>query len=299
MITIVNSKNVVITTLNSYVPIIIWAICLLIGVALYVLMGFGIRKIGINRGLKYTKFAFVPVMRWLLVGEISGSVRVFRRVTNSIGIILAFVATAFFVMSFIIDIVNNVPIIYYAISGQDVVIRYKVVSSVYEYGYGYYIAYVGESTVYELLFTPAFLNFTSLLQYGVNILLLAYVFFFGTISFGVFRKYVPSKAFWFSLLSMLPILLFLRADIYGFTLSSLVILLNVFGIIVFCIRNKPVIDYKQYLANRYGFYGQRRYGADSNPYSNNSDSANNGSYQSDPFDSSDKQDDSDPFDDFK
>ena len=81
------------------------------------------------------------------------------------------------------------------------------------------------------------------------------------------------------------------------TMGSFVYLFSIFGIITFCIKNKPEIDYQQFLASRYGFYGQRKYSADTNPFTNCQNENDDKVFEED-FEDKKSKDNSEPFDDF-
>jgi hypothetical protein len=80
-------------------------------------------------------------------------------------------------------------------------------------------------------------------------------------------------------------------------MGSFVYLFSIFGIITFCIKNKPEIDYQQFLASRYGFYGQRKYSADTNPFTN-CQTENDDKVFEEKFEDIKSKDNSEPFDDF-
>lgn len=74
-----------------------------------------------------------------------------------------------------------------------------------------------------------------LLSYVVS---LAYIFFEVNIIFATFRIYFPEKALLFSLLS---------------------IFLEIFGVLLFAVRNREEVSYEEYVRRRYASYNSSRY----------------------------------------
>ncbi len=285
MVSIIKGDGTALIELSSGGLIAIVAVSWLIAIALYVLMGFGIRKMGLNRNLKYTKFAFVPVVRWMLVGELVGDKKIFGLKYERFGLIVGIIGALAFLTALGVECGQNLPLIINASNGKHVVICY-VEDSMYE---GYFKVMSGDYHVYSQ-FGIDLINGFKITALVLNVI---FVIAFINLIVGLFRCYSPRYLLLFTIICGLFAFNAISSNVCGFYIAGVSYLANIFGIFVFCLRNKPMVDYKQYVINMFGG-PQNRYGADGNPF-------NNSKPVDDPFEEkTDKADktDGDPFDDF-
>lgn len=229
------------TTLVIYAwqAIALFCISAAVFVALYLLMGFGLRRMAINGGVKLPWLAFVPLARYYLAGRIAGASRLFGKKMKNAGFWLAIVATVYFVLDALLRYFNYYPIAAMFFRG-DIVVFERL-----EIGWGYTADFVYNDGVKIFMQVGSYLNLVASLLY---------YFFFILVFMQIFKKFNPRNYFTFSLLTFFGML-------FGFSVAS---------IIVFTQRNKKAVNYNDYLKEQYmrmqGMYAPPRENPPDNPF---------------------------------
>ena len=273
MIEILSQSGKILFSFSGTGIIITTAILWLIGIGLFVLTGFGLRKMAVNRDVGKSYFAFIPALRWVLITKIAGEIKMFQKKANGwLGITMAVLSLVYFVTMLIVELAFNMPLILHANQGSVVLIQ-----EIKEGAYTYFQVMSKDYAIYTDLAKQIITG----LQYAVIVLTIIYLIGLMLIASALFKSYAPMQSLLFTILSVIPILLFANSDICGFYVGAFGYTISVFGIIIFALRNKPVVDYKKYIINRYGAPRQQRYGKeDIDPFS---DDGSKNAENDDPF----------------
>lgn len=306
MIKILTGSNLD-TELTFGMVLTVAIIAVLIAVALYLLRSFGLYVLAKRKNYKFKFVAFIPIA-WMFVAiRLVGEVRLFGKSFKS----LALVLTLVFAVSELINLAYNF-IIYYPLFGNYIagliesgsgvvndrtiyfILNVENVTGIKEYIFASGVG-VGGGFIYPYLNINAAITALNAMSYVGMFFDLASIFLTVTVFLNIFKKYWPQKMVFATILS---------------------VLIGLFPIFVFVIRNKAEIDYQEYLRKRnayyrnpYGAYGPGPYGQNpygqnpygQNPYQNRTDNPFgefNDARKVDPFDefSGDKKEE--PFEDF-
>lgn len=211
----------------------VWAI-------LELLLGFGLYAMAKKRNFEKRYMAFIPFVNMLYAGRLAGETRLFGQRMKHAGVfVMAAQIIAVLVGGFTIfaEVTLNANYLLKAVSSAD--------------GRTLSLVYVTESGgAPSSRFAMFLIGYVNVASYVLSIVELVYsVFLFITAS-ALFRTYAPASYTWLAFLS-----LFIPAA---------------FPIIVFVLRNKPPVDYAEYIRKKREAY-YRRFGApggnDDSPFS--------------------------------
>ena len=248
MLTIFTGSTVEPIELGFFGIIFLTVAVLSVYVALYVFRTIGLYKLAKRKNLKGKFWAFIP-FAWIYVAILLvGETKMFGKNLKN----LAWIFTLVVVISGLIDLAYQF-IIYYPIVGnillnEDVMIRVAVGGDAVQ-GWDLY-NYPTMVPIYWQNYGDPYLFISHKIDMALNVLSrLATIFIAVTVFINLFKKYWPQKMALATILS---------------------VLVGLFPIFVFVIRNKKEINYQEYLRSRfqsqrnpYGAYGQ------GNPYSQN------------------------------
>ena len=235
--------NGTVFTVKLWVAVMILCLLVAIYVALYLLMGFGLKKMAIATNTKNSWLAFVPFARYFLVGKVVGQVKMFGKKMKNAGFWLMLVFSVRFALSLTAFILNYLPLTIAYFTDVQIFIKPS--------DYGLAMSF-GEGFSYE--YTPAVYAFLNV-QYVLGLLLdVAYLFFFFFTFMMLFRKFNPRSHFMFTIIAFI-------GEIFGISLVSLV---------VFTQRNRKPVNYNDFLKEQYmrmqGMYAPPRPNPPDNPF---------------------------------
>lgn len=207
-------KNGVVITFYGWQLILVAALSAAFTLTVYFLMGFGLRRMALNRNLKYPWMGFIPFARIYYIGVIAGESRFFGRKVKNAGLIAMIITAALFVVEGFYRVVSYYPILVMFSRGEAITLTVTESGNLavpwqwndavnVMYNIAYYLKY-----------------FLDLALLFVNIMLYM----------DLFKKYSPARYFLFALLT---------------------VLLPIGGIFVFALRNKPAINFSDYIKERY------------------------------------------------
>lgn len=272
----------------NVVPIksgLIWTalgISLAVILVLYALRSVGLFVLAKKQGIKKYGLAFVPVI-WIYVAcKLVGKARFFNKPIERLALIFCIIFAVSELLTFAYNFIVYFPLFEYAlIHGGNVFIGAgEQAGEMLKYmeldiGTGLYVASAIKPFGMSIATTNKILD---VIFYLSRIFDLASIIITVTVYINLFRKFWPQHYMLASLLS---------------------IFLGLFPIFVFVIRNKPAINYSDYMRSRYEAYRSRYSNPYNNPYNND---ANNGGYGSPsepkPFEDFDKKKE-EPFKDFE
>lgn len=207
-------KNGVVITFYGWQLILVAALSAAFTLTVYFLMGFGLRRMALNRNLKYPWMGFYPVCADLLYRRNRGGIPLLRQEGKKRRLIAMIITAALFVVEGFYRVVSYYPILVMFSRGEAITLtvtesgnlavpwQWNDVVNVM-YNIAYYLKY-----------------FLDLALLFVNIMLYM----------DLFKKYSPARYFLFALLT---------------------VLLPIGGIFVFALRNKPAINFSDYIKERY------------------------------------------------
>lgn len=295
------------TELSFGVVLTIAIIAFLIAVAFYVLRSIGLYVLAKRKGFRFKFLAFIPIV-WIYVAlRLIGEVNFFGKPIKSLAVLFTIV----FAVSELINLAYSF-LVYYPLVGNYIAGLIESASGVVSDRTIYFIANgngiegikeyiflygvgVGSNFEYPYLNINAVVYALNAMTYVGLIFDFASIFITVTVFLNIFRKYWPQKMMLATILS---------------------VLLGLFPVFVFVVRNKKEIDYQEYLRkkhayyrNPYGAYGPGPYGQNpngqnpygQNPYQNRTDNPFgefNDARKVDPFDEFSYDKKEEPFEDF-
>ena len=152
----------------------------LITILFFVLKAIAIRTMAKNRGLDKLYLAWIPFFNYILLGKVIGTVFLFRKKVNNVGLLV----TIFSLISFVVQTLLNL---------------------------GYYVSNLGEILGFNILdYGSTFVTnwmlqkgvFYTVIYYLYDILALFEIVISVSLIFFVFRKYAPERAFIYSIVSV-------------------------------------------------------------------------------------------------
>lgn len=198
--------------IESYLPIelerniiiLSYIISSIITIGLFLLKAVAIRTLAKNQGLDKLYLAWIPFFNYILLGEVIGVCFLFRKKVNNVGLLVA-IAT---LVSFILRTFLNLG--YYAYElGQ-------LFSFTIEYDSAFVASWMAQTGVFYKTITVIYDIWAI-----IEIVVMASLIFF------IFRKYVPERAFIYSIISIF----------FEF----------MFGPLLFVIRNKKSSNFDEFL----------------------------------------------------
>ena len=152
----------------------------LITIGAFVLKAIAIRIMAKNRGLDKLYLAWIPFFNYILLGKVIGTVFLFRKKVNNVGVLV----TIFALICFVVQTLLNL---------------------------GYYVYNLGEFFGFEILdYGSVFVEnwmyqkgvFYTIIYYFYDVLSLIEIVIKVSLIFFVFRKYAPERAFIYSIVSI-------------------------------------------------------------------------------------------------
>ncbi len=252
-------------------------ITLAIVFGLYALRSVGLYTLAKKQGINNSGLSFVPVVWMYIACKLVGKVRFFNKPIEKIALIFCIVFAVSEVLTFVYNFIIYFPLFEYAVihGGKTVIGTASQASGMLKYmsvdeTTGIYVAEqilpfgMSISTANKIL---------DAIYYISGIFDIASIIISVTVYINLFRKFWPQHYMLASLLS---------------------IFLGLFPIFVFVIRNKPAINYADYMRSRY-----QRYNPYGNPYNNPyGNGGYNGANSQTPFEDFEKKKE-EPFKDFE
>ncbi len=202
--------------LENYLPIELernvliasYIISSIITIGFFILKAIAIRTLAKNKGLDKLYLAYIPFFNYILLGKVIGMCFLFRKKVNNIGVLVTISTLVCFIVRTLLNL-------------------------------GYYvdnlIDLLGFTGIeYDSVFVSNWMarqgTFYVVIWYLYDILSIIEIILTASIIFFIFRKYVPERAFIYSLVSIF----------FDF----------MFGPLLFVIRNKKVSSYDEFLRMR-------------------------------------------------
>ncbi len=287
MIYIVDSRGVQVA-LETWMIALFIGLIVLFAVGLYLLRSFGVYKLAKAQKMTYAYMAFIPGMWMYPACKLCAEARFFRTTIGRVALVFAIIFSASVLLSLAYNLVYYIPLVgYYLGGGEKILIADSVelTGEVIRYADNIYLG---------TDFVDPYVSLVA--QRGIDSLYWIYIIVDAIASVcaifmycALFRKYWPEY----------------------FLVSVLCSVIGLFPIFVFIIRNKPVVDWNEYVKRRSGRYGnpyggQNPYGQNpygQNPYGNNqwqNQQQSRPKPNDDPFaDFDQKKNNDDPFSDFE
>ena len=253
------------TAETGIVPVkmgIIWAglgISLAVILALYALRSVGLFVLAKKQGIKNYGLAFVPFVWIYIACKLVGKARFFNKPIENLALIFTIVFAVSEFLTFAYNFIIYFPLFEYVVfHGGKVVIGSAVqASEMLKYislsdGTGIFTA---KQILPFGLSIPTVRVVLDVIYYLSGIFDIASIFITVTVYINLFRKFWPQHYMLASLLS---------------------IFLGLFPIFVFVIRNKPAVNWADYMRSRYGAYGNPYGNQYNNPYNNGGYNGANG-----------------------
>ena len=235
--------NGAVFTVKLWVAILLLCLSVAIYIALYLLMGFGLRKMAIATKTEHTWLAFVPFARYYFAGKIVGQVKLFGKKMKNAGFWLMIVFAIKFALDVTAFLLNYLPLAIAYFSDVQIIIQPSDYGLAMSFGEGF--SYEYSPAVY------AFLNVQYILGTLLNV---AYLFFFFFTFMMLFRKFNPRSHFMFTIIAFI-------GEIFGISLAS---------IVVFTQRNRKPVNYNDFVKEQYmrmqGMYAPPRPNPPDNPF---------------------------------
>jgi len=218
---IISYANGIDITLYSWQLIVIASVAVAFALTVYLLMGFGLYRMAVLRGIDSPWLGFFPFVRLYLLGVIAGESRFFGWKVKNAGTIAMSLSMATFLLGSFCKMIQYLPILMILREGGTVVFEASARGAL------------------ELVFSEEFSNFqwssTMLVIYQVcnyldYFLDIALIFVNVMLYMDLFKKYAPAHYLLYSLLA---------------------VLLPIGDIFVFCLRNNPAVNYGDYIKERY------------------------------------------------
>mgnify|MGYP000256743907 FL=1 len=230
--------------MKLWVAILLLSLSVAVFIALYLLMGFGLRKMAIATKNKNAWLAFVPFARYFLAGKVVGQVKMFGKKMKNAGFWLMLVYAAYFALNTAALVLNYLPLVLaYVYDAQIFLTPNEYGQLVVDFSGNF--SYEYSQGVYTFLDVEYFLGM---------ILNIVYLFFFFYLFMLLFRKFNPRSHFMFSILSFI-------GELFGLSVAS---------VIVFTQRNKKPVNYNDYVKEQYmrmqGMYAPPRENPPDNPF---------------------------------
>lgn len=225
----------------AWQAIVVLCVSAAIGIALYLLMGFGLRRMALNTQTKFAWLGFVPFARYYLAGKIAGAGRVFGKKMKNAGFWLAILAGVLFALNAVYNYLSYYPILTMFFRGDAIVFTPSPDG----------LGWMYES---DFVYARAAEVYMTVSSYVTFFLQLAFLFFFVLTFMQLFKKFSPRNYFAFSLLAFF-------GEVLGFSVAS---------VIVFAQRRKKAVNYNDYLKEQYmrmqGMYAPPRENPPDNPF---------------------------------
>ena len=221
----------------------VWAIVIvsiLVEIALYLLRSIGVYKLAKRQEIKNPILAWIPLLWFFIAIKLVGESRFFNKPIKKLAVLLCVIFALSEFITFAIDFMTYFPLVGNYLKGNTiyVFVEEELQSTGLNPYYWLPNVYVDQSFVYPL-FDPTIYPIQSIavvlriVNVVMNMLSFATLFIEVFVYFALFRKYWPSHH----------------------VLAGILSTFGLFAPFVFAIRNKPAVNYHDYLRSRYGAYG--------------------------------------------
>ena len=232
-----SSNFIEITTTTNSLVIKLWqallvaGISVAVGIGLFVLLGIGLYTMAKNRQMQQKWLAFVPFARYILMGRLIGEIKLFGKKTSKFGLITCLVVLVAQAVTFALTFFEYFPIIALILKDGSATLLPTETGE---------LAVVGAGYAPWALTLITVINYLSLFTDIASILALI------TIYIELFKRYAPDHYILYAVLS---------------------IFIGIEGVFVFIVRNKPAVNYSDYIKEKFikmqgGFMNMHRQAPD-------------------------------------
>ena len=225
-ITISNSNNFIIMSSSEGTAIIYaWQFFLILGItiavtlALYILMGIGLLVMAKKREIKNGWLAFVPFLRYYLLGKIVGKINLFGKQIKNLGVVAVITSALTYLTIAVINIYNFLPAV--IVFFQQGSISFILDETTQELAYASNISFSYDTWFVIVTEVCTYINAIADL---VNFFVILELFI------ELYKKYAPDHYFMYAILTLI---------------------LNIGGIFVFAIRNRQAVSYAEYIKEKF------------------------------------------------
>ena len=278
MFTFIDVSGTSVSINNAYIWVAV-AIAFAIALALYALRSIGVYVMARRKQVKNAWISFLPLVWFYVVCKLIGDAKIFKTTVGKLAVIFCIVFAVSSFLTFAYEFLSYFPLVGNFLAGREIYFASEVVPiGLVEYWVGNSGIYVNPNTfVYPYGNGGAYPNhmitFMNVISYVSNVFDIANVVITILVYINLFKAYWPQN----------------------FMVGLVLSILGFFPIVIFVLRKKEPVDYREFMRARYNNY---YYGSQNNPNNYNEERKEEPKTPFEEFAEKGEQDPGNPFSEF-